>query len=92
MTAITDNAKPEAGYLSARTLSYQAAASQQRQLQAAVTPNPQIAAAAAAAAAAGGAQVCEVCMRRFGSVEALERHVQFSDLHKQNVAKLRGEA
>eukprot|EP00928_Gymnodinium_smaydae_P081551 TRINITY_DN6504_c1_g1_i1.p1 TRINITY_DN6504_c1_g1~~TRINITY_DN6504_c1_g1_i1.p1 ORF type:complete len:370 (+),score=55.75 TRINITY_DN6504_c1_g1_i1:344-1453(+) len=29
--------------------------------------------------------ICEVCMRKFSSEEALTRHEQFSDLHKQNL-------
>jgi len=51
-----------------------------------VAPGP-VAAADAGAAAAGEA-ICEVCMRRFGSEDALRRHEQFSDLHKQNLARI----
>eukprot|EP00439_Symbiodinium_sp_Y106_P019513 s1243_g2.t1 len=32
--------------------------------------------------------ICEVCMRKFSSEEALRRHEQLSELHKQNLEKL----
>lgn len=32
--------------------------------------------------------ICEVCLRKFGSEEMLRKHEQFSDLHKQNLAKM----
>jgi len=35
--------------------------------------------------------ICEVCMRKFGSQEQLERHEQLSELHKENLAKLQTE-
>merc|ERR1712008_394269 len=48
------------------------------------------AAAAAMAAAASTADewICEVCMRKFASQEMLQRHEQFSELHRENLAKL----
>lgn len=47
---------------------------------------------AAPAAPALGEWVCEVCMRKFGSQDALQKHEQFSDLHRANMAKLEGDA
>jgi hypothetical protein len=38
-----------------------------------------------------GEFICEVCMRKFSSEEMLRKHEQFSDLHKQNLAKLNGD-
>ena len=35
------------------------------------------------------ALICEVCKRRFPSSEHLERHVQHSQLHKDNLAKIK---
>lgn len=32
--------------------------------------------------------ICEVCMRKFSSEEALRKHEQLSELHKQNLMKL----
>lgn len=46
------------------------------------------AAAAMAAAAAPEEWICEVCMRKFPSQETLQRHEQFSELHRENLAKL----
>jgi len=55
-------------------------------------------AAAEASPASLGAQspessefICELCMRKFSTKENLTRHEQFSDLHKENLAKLEGE-
>lgn len=31
--------------------------------------------------------ICEVCMRKFSSREMLQKHEQFSELHKQNLAR-----
>mmetsp|Transcript_71588 Transcript_71588/g.142037 ORF Transcript_71588/g.142037 Transcript_71588/m.142037 type:complete len:673 (+) Transcript_71588:210-2228(+) len=47
-----------------------------------------VAAAMAAAASAADEWICEVCMRKFASQEMLQRHEQFSDLHRENLAKL----
>lgn len=45
-------------------------------------------AAAMAAAAPTDEWICEVCMRKFASQEMLQRHEQFSELHRENLAKL----
>lgn len=42
-------------------------------------------------ATAPGESICEVCMRKFSSEEMLRKHENFSDLHKQNLAKLNGD-
>jgi len=38
-----------------------------------------------------GEWICEVCMRKFSSEQMLRKHENFSDLHKQNLAKLNGD-
>lgn len=45
---------------------------------------------AAASGTQAGEFICEICMRKFNTKEALTRHEQLSDLHKQNLAKFQG--
>lgn len=58
---------------------------QPRQLQA---PAPQV--AAPSQPQKGSDFICEICLRKFQSEEMLRKHEQFSDLHKQNLAKMQG--